>query len=96
MAHLTFDQWADRYSPTLDGSGGLEQYQTWTSVPSGTDPHHVWAVIEGDDECEHEEECECEPPAWVIMPGYHLVNVMYFTVTEHPWGDDVVEYVLWD
>lgn len=35
----------------------------------------VWTVVEGDDESLH------------ACAGFHIVNVVYYIVTEHPWQD---------
>lgn len=95
---MSYDDWVETYSPVFEDAenSSLVQYPTWTSLPNGIDTRTVWAVIEGDDDCEHEEDCDCEPPAWAIFPGYHLVNVVYFTLTRIPCTDDSFGYVLWD
>lgn len=94
---LQYEDWLEQYSPALDPSdASLVQYPTWNSLPEGVDIHHVWAVMEGEDpectECTSDAErddCEhdIEPGDWAILPGYHLVNIVYFVITKEPWAD---------
>lgn len=96
---MSYEDWVARYSPVFEDAeqSSLVQYPTWTSLPEEARPYNGWAVIEGDDGCEHDDDCDCEPPAWAIFPGYHLVNVVYYAVTEKPWSEqDPIDYVIWD
>lgn len=81
---MSYEDWVEKYQPEMSndypGDENLRQYPTWTSVPEGTDPHNIWAVMEG----------EYDDPAdqvWTILPGYHLVNILFFVVTANPWDD---------
>lgn len=99
-APMPFEAWVEQYSPVFDNGRGdrddteglLVQYQTWTEIPDEVPVERRWAVIDPGEDTE-----DGEPGPWVIMPGYHLVNVVYFAVTREPWSDtDSPVYILWD
>jgi len=54
---------------------GPESLMSYDQV-KGRDPHHVWSVVEGEDD------------GWYALPGFHVVNVMGFVVTDRAWTDE--------
>ncbi len=72
----------------------FDLHHVWTVV-EGEDPcdeHHTC----DDEDVATEDDCvccngECEHMAdrvWYPLTGYHLVNRLYYMVTEEPWTDD--------
>lgn len=63
------------------------------------DIHRVWTVVEGDGGCEHdngEDEdgelrgpCDCLEHEWYALPGFHIVNVLHYVITDNPWKDGI-------
>lgn len=45
---------------------------------------HVWSIIEGED------------GGWYAQPGFHVVNMMGYTLTEIPWEHDNMEAVYFE
>lgn len=77
---LTYEEWVERYRPVFTEHGDLDQLP---AVPVAADLRYLWAVVEADGE-------------WAILPGWHIVNVMYYVRTTEPhdfapitvdWGD---------
>ena len=42
---------------------------------------HVWTVVEAEDNL-------------IAAPGFHVVNRLYYMVTEHPWPTDAIDVLL--
>lgn len=79
---LSEEQFIERYEP-LEGPDGSD---TWQYDELGELPlHHVWSVVETGDP-DHD--------ALYALPGYHVVNMVGYNVTAHPWVDEDVEALL--
>lgn len=50
-------------------SGDLLSYQE----VQGSDLQTVWSIVEADDD------------SWIALPGFHVVNVMGYALTERRW-----------
>jgi hypothetical protein len=58
----------------------------WRFEETRTEPlTHVWTIMTGDD---GESAYAC--------PGYHVVNVEGYVVTEQPWVDETLDAVWWE
>jgi hypothetical protein len=60
------------YQPIDAPSGSL--VWEFDELPEGIDPHHVWSVIDGD-----------EDDNQYAAPGFHIVNVFGYSVTRGAW-----------
>lgn len=73
-----------RYGSVADAQGStMRQYHEVKDL----DLHHVWSVTEGDNGRD-----------WYLSPGFHVVNMMGYVVSERPWTDldfDDGLFVLW-
>lgn len=92
---MSYEDWVEQYQPETTEHDDLVQYAVWTDIPETVPVERRWAVV---DPGEPEDDAEDpEPGPWAILPGYHLVNVVYFTVTANPWKDiDSPTHVVWD
>lgn len=54
-------------------SGDLFTFQEVKDQPL----NQVWSII------------ECEDDSWIASPGFHMVNVLGYVMTEKPWTDPV-------
>lgn len=66
--------WEGKYRPRNAPDGSLSW--AWDELPVGIDVHKVWSWADGD-----------ENGATLVLPGYHVVNVYAYAVTEVPWDD---------
>jgi hypothetical protein len=72
---LTEDEYDDKYGPIM----GPEDSTIWEYKDVKTKPtEHVWSVV------------EVEGDLYVI-PGWHVVNMVGYNVTEQPWEHDNIE-----
>ena len=72
------------YKPRVRASGDLFSFDEVKDAPLDT----VWTIVEGDEpEVEDDDDDSNEPPApgWYAVPGFHVVNVMGYVLTEKPW-----------
>lgn len=79
------DFW-DTYKPVMldDAHGYVWQYNELPSKPAWSDPlHHIWTIVESGGPTE----------TLYAVPGYHVVNVVGYTVTDKKWTDEDIEAV---
>jgi hypothetical protein len=82
-ALLTEDEFVEQFNPQCKPSGDLLDYVDVQSL----DIHHVWTVVEtGDD----------EDPNWYADPGFHIVNVLGYVISDKPWTNDTPLAVYFD
>lgn len=69
-----------------EGNGDPKQYASHHEACDEHAGNHVWAVVGGDDDDDDE-------PVFSVLPGWHLVNVLYYVATVEPWHEeDPVSY----
>ena len=56
------------------------RWDTYEEAVATVGANHVWAVVGGDND-------DDEEPVWSVLPGWHLVNVLYYVATVQPWTD---------
>lgn len=78
---LTEDEFDARYEPV---AAYEDDNSIWEYDQLGTLPvNHVWSVVEVDDDL-------------YVIPGYHVVNMVGYNVTAHPWEHENIEVRLWN
>ncbi len=71
MSEITEDAWYETYKPIAAPDGGQI---TWLHAQTLAYPlEQVWSVVDGDS------------GALCVIPGYHVVNMVGYAVTEVPW-----------
>ena len=68
----SWDTFERRYQ-SVDAPDGTVMWQLG-KVPEGTDPNHVWTVL------------DCDGKSYVV-PGYCWVNRMGYVITKNPWPE---------
>jgi hypothetical protein len=72
---LTEAEYYERFAP-IEGPDGSD---IWEHRYVQTKPtSHIWSVVEVDGDL-------------FVIPGWHVVNVIGFNVTEQPWTHDNIE-----
>jgi hypothetical protein len=71
---LTEEEFEERYRPYVQPSGDYFEYEDVKDRPINT----VWSLTEGDGPYCH----------LYAGPGFHVVNVMGYCLTEVPWTDE--------
>ena len=79
MAEQTRDI-EDLYTVVKGDNGDIEQYASYDEATHNHDAAKVWAVVEGDDDEEGD-------TVFGVLPGWHLVNVLYYLATEEPYNE---------
>lgn len=79
---ITHDEWVERFKPDVDENGEIMPYETYGSDLNSvldiasSDPGRVWTVVEDDNGIP------------VVLSGYHLVNRLYYHITENSFDGD--------
>lgn len=63
------------YGVTVEYISGFASRDDWRKVKD-LSPNLVWSVTEGDN-----------GEDWYLSPGFHVVNMMGYVVSERPWTD---------
>ena len=88
----------ERVWAVMEGEGSdvcnCPSVPTRASYPDGDDGE--WAYVEAWEDADHDPDCKSRWPDHYALPGFHLVNILYFVGTTEPWteADENVEYVL--
>lgn len=62
---------------------GPDQNTVWEHKDTLTYPlHQVWSLVDGESD-----------DGIYALPGYHIVNVFGYCITQTPWNEDIVEAV---
>jgi len=75
---ITLDQWVEKYRPVFNENGNilaLETYGEDAEIIKDLDVHHIWTFINDND------------GIYAIIPGWHFVNRLNYTVTLVPWKE---------
>jgi len=83
---LSEDEFFARYRPLPNPGSTPENpdYQHEYEDVKGLDANTVWTVVEGDDE------------GGYALAGFHVVNKLFYLVTEVPWVTGQEEGVWWE
>lgn len=76
-----YSTWMEKFEPLYDQGGPVryETYSTDIDKVLETDMSYVWTVIEGDRN-------------WYIVPGYHVVNRLFYFITKNPHNEKTRDY----
>lgn len=83
MRRSDYTVFINKYRPLRVPDGGIRFYETFgkeLEKVRAIDGQYVWIMIEVGDK-------------WYISPGYHLVNRMYYIITEVPWKEGARDYL---
>lgn len=73
---LSEEEFTKEFDPKVAPGGDLLSYGDVGNMPTRL----VWSVVESGDD---------EDPSWYASPGFHVVNVLGYCVSEKPWTDDI-------
>lgn len=82
MEKLSYDEWEDKYKPIQNTNHSCEMIDFTRKEIQGHDFSFVWSLVHGDFE-------------ETIIPGYHIVNVVHFYVTELSHMNAEIEVPFW-
>lgn len=83
------------YKPRTRDNGDLFAFEDVKDAPLNT----VWTIVEGDEPEVDEDATDDDEPVsagWYAIPGFHIVNVMGYVLTEKPWTDENVQAVYFE
>jgi len=84
---MDYFDWARQFKPVLDKDGDARKYETYGSdleevrKVAEKEPGRVWTYVDGDSD------------KTGIIEGYHLVNRIYYHITEVPAEPDTAYWV---
>lgn len=81
FVQISEDDFMDEYNPQCNPSDGESLAHEFEDVKD-KDPHHVWSVVESDD-----------GETLYALPGFRVVNKIFYLVTEKPWPHENIEAV---
>jgi hypothetical protein len=67
---IEYGDWVDEYRPILDNFGQPKQFYGQELLWNVSDPKKVWTVVESEND------------DWFICSGFHIVNAMFYFITE--------------
>lgn len=85
---LTEDDFDNNYtmntklkSENFDNDGRFETFGNDLEIVKNTNERYVWTCVDGDD-------------GMYFVAGYHLVNRIYYLITNEPWLNQDEEYLI--
>lgn len=96
---MNFQEWTKIYEPVVNQNGnnaiiddldnciGFETFGKDFTVVNNSNPDCIWTVIEGEEVQEHPD--EPAEPQWVLVPGKHFVNRLYYVIATQACLEDI-------
>lgn len=85
MRKTDFEHFVEQYLPQLDREGALRRYETYgkdleaVRKYGGENCEYLWTMVEAEDK-------------WYILRGYHLVNRLFYIISQNPWNEKTRDY----
>lgn len=97
---ISYDEFVETYLPIdnviVEGEKERQMFAVYGNdlrTVLEADHNHVWTVIDVDlsNYENHPYDGESVDNCWLIVPGYHWVNRLYYVITEKPWPCEDIE-----